>query len=408
MNTVIVIGGGPAGMMAAISASKENKVILLEKNEKLGKKLYITGKGRCNITNSKDISEFFDFIPGNPHFLYSALYTFTNLDTMNFFNKLGVKLKVERGDRVFPESDKSSDIISALQRELEDKKVEVRLKTNVKALITEEDKIIALELEDSSILKGDHFIVCTGGLSYPQTGSTGAGYGFAKATGHNVEEPMPALVPINVEEQWIKDLQGLSLKNVELCIKNDSNKILAKEFGELLFTHFGISGPIALTASRVVKKNKNLKAIIDLKPALSFEELDKRLQKDFAKFINKNFKNSLDELLPQKMIPAIINLSGIGEDKKVNLITKEERKKLVQILKAMELSITGLRPIAEAIITAGGINVKNIDASTMKSKLINNLSFAGEVIDIDAYTGGYNLQLALSTGFLAGNKVNKE
>lgn len=408
MNTVIVIGGGPAGMMAAIAASKDNKVILLEKNDKLGRKLYITGKGRCNITNSKDIGEFFDFIPGNPQFLYSALYTFTNNDTMDFFTKLGVNLKVERGDRVFPESDKSSDIIMAFQRELENNNVEVKFGASVKSLITEGDKIISVQLQDSSTLEADHFILCTGGLSYPQTGSSGDGYKFAKATGHKIQDPVASLVPINIEEQWVKELQGLSLKNVELVIKNEANKTLASEFGEMLFTHFGISGPIALTASRAINKHKNLKAFIDLKPALSIEELDKRLQKDFSKYINKNFKNSLDELLPQKMIPVIINLCGIDENKKVNLITKEERKKLVQILKGLELNITGLRPIAEAIITAGGVSVKNIDASTMKSKLISNLSFAGEIVDIDAYTGGYNLQLALSTGFLAGSKLNKE
>lgn len=408
MDTVVVIGGGPAGMMAAIAASQNNKVILIEKNEKLGKKLYITGKGRCNITNSKEISEFFDFIPGNPHFLYSSLYIFTNEDTMNFFKKLGVNLKVERGDRVFPESDKASDIINAFCNELENKKVDIRLNSNVKEVIMEDKKIVGIELSNSTKIFGDYFILCTGGLSYPQTGSTGDGFKFAKAMGHKVITPLPALIPIVTIEDWITELQGLSLKNVELSIKSSSNKTLYKEFGEMLFTHYGISGPIALSASRVINRNSGTKAVINLKPALTPDELDKRIQRDFSKFINKAFKNSLDELLPQKLIPIIIKLSEIDGDKKVHLITKEERKRLVTVLQNLTLSIKGLRPIAEAIITCGGIDVKNIDASTMKSKTIENLSFAGEIIDIDAYTGGFNLQLALSTGYLAGIKVSLE
>ena len=407
MNTVVIIGGGPAGMMAAIAAShNNNKVILIEKNEKLGKKLYITGKGRCNITNSKDISEFFDFIPGNPHFLYSALYTFTNEDTMNFFRKLGVSLKVERGDRVFPESDKASDIINAFCKELENRKVEIRLNSNVKEVLTENNKIIGIELSNSTKILGDYFVLCTGGLSYPQTGSTGDGYEFAKIMGHKVITPLPSLIPIVTIEDWIKDLQGLSLKNVELSIKSSSNKTLYKEFGEMLFTHYGISGPIVLSASRVINRNSGTKAVINLKPALTQDELDKRIQRDFSKFINKAFKNSLNELLPQKLISIIVMLSEIDGEKKVNLITKEERKKLVFLLQNLTLSIKSLRPIAEAIITCGGIDVKYIDASTMKSKTIENLSFAGEIIDIDGYTGGFNLQLALSTGYLAGTKLS--
>ena len=405
MSKVVIIGGGPAGMMASIAASENNEVVLLEKNEKLGKKLYITGKGRCNITNFKNISEFFDFIPGNPNFLYSALYTFTNEDTMKFFDKLGVELKIERGDRVFPASDKASDIINALHKELINKKVDVRLNSKVKNIVIENNNIIAIELENSAKVYGDYFILSTGGLSYPSTGSTGDGIRFAKEMGHNIVSTFPSLVPIVVEEEWIKELQGLSLKNVELIIKNN-NKVLYKELGELLFTHFGISGPIALSASRIINGKNKLKAIINLKPALNSEELDKRIQRDFNKFINKDFKNSLNDLLPQKMIPTIIKLSGIDENKKVNLITKEERKKLVNLLQCITLNIAGLRPIDEAIITCGGVDVKCIDPSTMKSKIINNLSFAGEMIDIDAYTGGFNLQIALSTGYLAGSKVN--
>ncbi|AKN30684.1 FAD-dependent oxidoreductase [Clostridium carboxidivorans P7] len=407
MSTVIVIGGGPAGMMAAIAASKKHNTILIEKNEKLGKKLYITGKGRCNVTNAKDINDFFDYIPGNSTFLYSALYTFTNEDTMNFFKNLDVELKVERGDRVFPKSDKSSDIISALEKALRKNNVDIRLNTKIKKFLFENNIINAVQLEDGSTIKGDDFVLCTGGVSYPQTGSTGEGFKIAQGLGHNVTKLMPSLVPIEIEEDWIKELQGLSLKNVELTIKDSKKKILYKDFGEMLFTHFGISGPIVLSASRIINKSNNLKAIIDLKPALSNEELDKRIQKDFSKCLNKDFKNSLDELLPKKLISIIIALSGIDPIKKVNLITKEERKNLVNLVKNLSLNIKGLRPMAEAIVTAGGVNVKEIDPSTMKSKILNNLYFAGEIIDVDAYTGGFNIQIALSTGYLAGTKIDE-
>lgn len=408
MATVVIIGGGPAGMMAAITAADKYNTILIEKNDKLGRKMFISGKGRCNVTNAKDISEFFDFIPGNPHFLYSSLYSFTNEDTMNFFNKLGVKLKVERGDRVFPESDKSSDIIGAMEKELRRKDVDIRLNSIVKRFIYEDNIIKAVELENNSIIRGDYFILCTGGASYPQTGSSGEGYRFAEKLGHTITEIKPSLVPITVKEEWIKELQGLSLKNVQLTIIDKRNKTLFKEFGEMLFTHFGISGPIALSGSRVVTKDGNLKAVINLKPALTSEELDKRIQKDFAKYTNKDFKNSLDDLLPKKMIDTIIRLSGIDPIKKVNLITREERKNLVNLLHNFTLEIKGLRPIAEAIVTAGGIKVKEIDPSTMQSKIIKNLYFGGEVIDVDAYTGGFNIQIALSTGYLAGTKVGED
>jgi flavoprotein, HI0933 family len=408
METVVIIGGGPAGMMAAITAADKFNTVLIEKNDKLGRKMFISGKGRCNITNAKDISEFFDFIPGNPHFLYSSLYSFTNEDTMSFFNKLGVKLKVERGDRVFPESDKSSDIISVMEKEMRRKDVSIKLNSKVKKFICEDNTIKAIQLDDNSIIKGDYFILCTGGMSYPQTGSSGEGYKFAEELGHNIVEIKPSLVPITVKEEWIKELQGLSLKNVELSIVSKNNKILFKEFGEMLFTHFGISGPITLSGSRVVNKEDNLKAVINLKPALTFEELDKRMQKDFIKYTNKDFRNSLDDLLPKKMIDIVIRLSEINPNKKVNLITREERQNLVNLLHNFTLEIKGLRPIAEAIVTAGGVKVKEIDPSTMQSKFCKNLSFAGEVMDVDAYTGGFNIQIALSTGYLAGTKVGEE
>lgn len=404
MSKVIVIGGGPAGIMSAITAAENHDVILIEKNEKLGKKLFITGKGRCNVTNAKDIGEFFDYIPGNPEFLYSSLYTYTNENVMNFFESLGVKLKVERGDRVFPESDKSSDIIRGLEQELIKRNVNVKLNAKVKDIILDEGKIAELVLQDDSHIKGDYFILATGGASYPQTGSSGEGFNFAKKAGHKIVPLKPSLVPIELEDEWVKELQGLSLKNVEVKIKKGT-KVVYKEFGEMLFTHFGISGPIVLSSSRFVESNSSMQAVIDLKPALSEEELDKRIQKDFTKYINKDFKNSLDDLLPKKLISIIIKLSSIPEDKKVNSITKEERKSLVYLIKNLTSNIKGLRPLAEAIVTAGGVNVKEIDPSTMKSKLVDNLYFAGEVIDVDAYTGGYNIQIAFSTGYLAGKMI---
>lgn len=404
MNTVIVIGGGAAGMMAAITAADKNKVILIERNEKLGKKMFITGKGRCNITNYKDISEFFDNIPGNPNFLYSALYSFTNMDTINFFEGAGVKLKKERGDRAFPVSDKSSDIIHVFEEKIKEKKIQVMLNTKIKDINYDGKIIQNVVTEENKVIKGDYFIMCTGGMSYPQTGSTGDGFKFAKKLGHNIVKTVPSLVPIETTESWIPELQGLSLKNVEFTIKKDK-RVLYKNFGEMLFTHYGVTGPIVLSGSRVVNFNDNLKGVINLKPALDEAELDKRIQNDFAKYTNKDLKNALNDLLPHKLIPVIILLSKIDPEKKVNVITKEERKNLVHLLQNLEFNIKGLRPIAEAIITAGGINVKEIDPSTMKSKFINNLYFCGEIIDVDAYTGGFNLQIALSTGYLAGTNI---
>lgn len=406
MAKVIVVGGGPSGMMAAIAAAKNNNdVTIIEKNEKLGKKMFISGKGRCNITSSKYIDEFFDYIPGNPNFLYSALYSFTNEDTVNFFNELGVKLKVERGDRIFPESNKSSDLIQAMKRQLVKEKVSIKLNSRVKKFICSDEVISSAVLEDDSTVEGEYFILCTGGASYPQTGSTGDGYKIAQKLGHSVTTLNPALVPIEIDESWVKKLQGLSLRNVTLSIVDSKSNILYEEFGEMLFTHFGISGPIVLSASRAVKQNTNLKAVVNLKPALQFEQLDKRLQRDFLKYSNKDFKNSLDDLLPKKLTELIVDLSNIVPDKKCNSITKKERLHLVNLLQNFSMSVKGLRPISEAIVTSGGVNVKEVDPSTMRSRIVSNLYFAGELLDVDAYTGGFNMQIALSTGFLAGIQI---
>lgn len=404
MKNVIVVGAGPAGMMAAIAASKNNKVTLIDGNERIGKKLFITGKGRCNVTNAKDISEFFDYIPGNPHFLYSSLYTFTNEDTMEFFEKRKIKLKIERGDRVFPESDKSSDIIKGLSKALAENYVETKLNCKVTDVIFHNNKIDKIQINNKEYLEGDYYIFATGGVSYPLTGSTGDGHKFAKKLGHKIVKLKPSLVPIEIKEEYIKDLMGLSLKNIMLYVKKD-NKVLYKDMGEMLFTHFGISGPLVLTASRYIKEEDNYIIQIDLKPSLDNNELDKRIQKDFKKYINKDFKNSLDDLLPKKMIKTIIELSGIDPEKKVNEITKEERRRLVDLLKNFELNVKGLRDISEAIVTSGGVDTKEIDPSTMKSKIIDNLSFAGELIDVDAFTGGFNVQIALSTGYIAGTNI---
>lgn len=393
-------------MMAAIQASKEHEVILLDGNERLGKKLFITGKGRCNVTNAKDISEFFEYIPGNPHFLYSALYSFTNEDTMNFFENEGIKLKVERGDRVFPESDKSSDIIRGLSNALSRTNVKIRLNSKVTDVKFKNKKITELVINNEEILEGDYFIMATGGASYPLTGSRGEGQEFAKKLGHNIIPLTPALVPMVVKDAKTKELMGLSLKNVEVTVKENDKKVVYKNFGEMLFTHFGVSGPLILTGSRFIEKGKNYKIHIDLKPALNIGELDKRVQKDFSKYLNKDFKNSLDELLPQKIIPMVIEMSGISENKKVNEITKDERKNLVKVLKDFAFDLDGLRPLAEGIVTKGGIDIREIDPSTMKSRIIENLAFCGEVMDVDAFTGGYNVQIAFATGFIAGNNIS--
>lgn len=403
---VIVIGGGPAGILAAGAAGARGRnVLLLEKNEKLGKKLFITGKGRCNVTNAADMDEFMSNIPKNSKFLYSAFRALSNTDLIGILNDMGLKTKVERGGRVFPESDKSSDVLKALQKYLDKNKVAVMLNSSVKEIKTVDNKINHIIMEDGKEISCESVIVCTGGLSYPQTGSTGDGIKFAKAVGHTVTDLFPSLIPLVVKEEYIKELQGLSLKNVSIKVIVE-NKPIYDDFGEMLFTHYGLSGPIILSASFYIsdhlRKKKSIKVAIDLKPALSEEELDKRILKDFNEKINKQYKNSLDALLPQKLIPVIINLSKIDENKEVNQISKEERKQLVSLLKNLEFTIIGTRPIAEAIVTSGGVSLKEINPKTMESKLVQGLYFAGEVMDLDAFTGGYNLQIAFSTGYAAG------
>lgn len=403
---VLIVGGGAAGMMAAVRAGELfSDVTIIEKNEKLGKKIYITGKGRCNVTNNADIEVIFKNINRNPKFMYSALYGFDNSRVYSFFEENGCPLKVERGERVFPVSDHASDIIKTLTKALKDRHVKIMLNTAVKELILEDGAVKGVILDDGSSLYADKVIVTTGGVSYPTTGSTGDGYKFAKSAGHTVTPVRPGLVPLVTGETWVPRLQGLSLKNVELKLFSE-NKCVYKEQGEMLFTHFGISGPLVLSSSayydKESRKNKNITVSLDLKPALDEEALDKRILRDFEKFSNKQFKNSLDELLPAKLIPVIIDLSGIDPYKAVNVVSREERKNLVHLLKNLEMTVIGTGNFNEAIITIGGVNVKEINASTMESKLVKNLFFAGEVLDIDAMTGGFNLQIAWSTGYLAG------
>ena len=402
MAKVIVIGAGPAGIMAAITAAENHKVLLIDGNEKIAKKLFITGKGRCNITNAKDIGDFFDYIPGNPHFLYSALYSFTNNDVIEMIENEGTKLKVERGGRVFPESDKSSDIIKALSKKLSKAKVDIRLNSKVTDVFLENDIIKSVEINGSERISADYFIIATGGASYPLTGSRGEGQVLAEKMGHKIIDLKPSLVPVELNGDWFKELIGLTLKNIKLDILDSKNKVKYSNQGEMKFTSYGISGPIVLSGSRFIDYKDTYSISIDLKPSLDEKELDLRIQKDFKKYINKDFRNSLDDLLPQKMIPLIIKLSMIDPYKKVNEITKVERRNLVNAIKNIKGKVKGLRPLAEAIVTSGGVSTLEIDPSTMKSKIINNLSFAGEVIDVDAFTGGYNVQIALSTGYLAG------
>ena len=411
MSNVIVVGGGAAGMMAAVFAARNGQnVQLLEKNEKLGKKLFITGKGRCNITNAADIEDLFTAVTSNPKFLYSGFYSFTNQQVIDFFEELGVKTKIERGERVFPVSDHSSDVIAAFSRELKSLGVSVSLHTEVRELLCEQDKVCGVLLTNGKKMKADAVIVATGGISYPSTGSTGDGYRFAKETGHRVTELLPSLVPMEVRQWYAKELQGLSLRNIEICI-TDGKKKLYEEFGEMLFTHYGVTGPVILSASSVVGKTlrkKELTLHIDLKPALSEEQLDKRILREFDANHNKQYKNSIDSLFPAKLKPVMIELSEIEPEKKVNEITKEERQRLVHLIKDFTMTLTGLRSYNEAIITKGGVSVKEIHPGTMESKFVKNLYFSGEVLDLDALTGGYNLQIAWSTAYLAGMNAGRE
>ena len=429
---VVVIGGGPAGIMSAISAKNSgNDVILIEKMNSLGKKLLITGKGRCNITSSLNINEFIQNIPGNGRFLYSAFQNFTNEDIINLLKKHNVKVKEERGNRIFPVSDKSKDVLDAFYEELKNLNVKIYTNSTVNQIIVKDASVTAVEYtfnNNKYTINADKVILATGGKSYPTTGSTGDGYEMAKRLGHTITEIKPSLIPIVANEnsaiekinlgsyknskELCKSLQGLSLKNVKIQFEDiEKNKVIYDDFGEMLFTHFGISGPTILSSSAHIIRYKNINELlkqgkiilkIDLKPALSNEKLDLRILRDFEKEKNKLFRNSLDELLPQKLIDPVIHLSGINPNKKVNEISKKERMQLLKILKEFCITISGFRPVEEAIITAGGINIKEINPKTMESKLINNLYFAGEIIDVDAYTGGFNLQIAYSTGVTAG------
>lgn len=432
MSNVIVIGAGAAGMMAAIAAAGNgHQVTVLEKNEKAGKKIYITGKGRCNITNACDVEELFNNVVTNKKFLYSAFYGFTNDDVVAMLNTAGLATKVERGNRVFPVSDRAGDVIAALVRIMKKLGVKLEYDTTVTEIITGTlDKtddtadaadggkcgaaagaiattVTGVRCASGKVYPADAVIVATGGVSYPTTGSTGDGYEFAQRTGHNVTALSPALVPFNVAEEDVKELQGLALKNSGVTIY-DGKKKLYEDFGELLFTHFGVSGPTVLSASSyVAKKIKDhpLRLVIDLKPGLDTEQLDARVLRDFDEFMNKNFNNALDKLLPKSLIPVVIRRSGIDEYKKVHEISREERMRLIGTIKNLEFTLTGLRGFNEAIITQGGVSVRDIDPSTMESKKVSGLYFAGEVLDLDAVTGGFNLQIAWSTGHLAGMSV---
>ena len=403
MNKIIVIGGGPAGMLAAVSASKENtKVILLEKNDRLGKKLFITGKGRCNITNSADKDVIMKNIMTNPKFMFSALDVFDNNDICRLLEEHGCKVKEERGGRIFPVSDHSSDVIKALSKMLDEKNVEVRLNSEVKSIEKKED-VFKITLGDKKVLECDAVILTTGGLSYPGTGSTGDGLRFAGALGHSVKKCTPSLVPLETKQLWCRDLQGLSLKNTGLKMYS-GGKLIYEDFGEMLFTHFGISGPMVLSASSYYHKRKadDCLVVLDLKPALSEDELDDRLLREISDNHEKHFINMLPDLLPSKMVPVIASLSGIDPHKKCGDIIKEERKNLVRMLKCLEIDITGTRGYDEAIITKGGISVKEVSPKNMMSKIVPGLFIAGEILDLDALTGGFNLQIAWSTGYLAG------
>ncbi len=408
MAKTIVIGGGAAGMMAAYAAAMcGNEVSLYEKNEKLGKKVYITGKGRCNVTNACETQDFFNNIVTNPKFMYSPIYTFDNNMVQSFMEEWGCPLKVERGNRVFPQSDKSYDVINALIRAMRENKVDINLDSHVSDILTENGHVTGVRVNGCDI-ECDNVILATGGYSYPSTGSTGEGHTMASKLGHHITKCMPALVPFTAAEEWVKELQGLSLRNCGVTIYDGDHKIY-EDFGELLFTHFGVSGPTVLSASSYavdIIRKRPLRLVIDLKPALDEKQLDARILRDFEANINRKFMNSLDKLFPKSLIPVIIERSGIDAQCRVNEITRDKRQGLVKLIKNFDLTLTGLRGFNEAIITHGGVDVKEIDSSTMESKLIKGLYFAGEMIDVDAVTGGFNLQVAWSTGYLAGISQN--
>ena len=413
MSKVIVVGGGPAGMMAAITAAENGKeVLIIEKMPSFGKKLLITGKGRCNITSSLYMSEFIKNTPGNGKFLYSAFQNYTNKDIIEFLHRQGLEVKEERGNRVFPVTDKSSDVLDCFLKRMDELKIKYKLHTKVEKILVKENQVIAIRT-DKEIIQTSNVILATGGKSYPLTGSTGDGYRIASELGHKIVKIKPSLVPLEVyEKEECKKMQGLSLRNVSIKLVDvNKNKTIYEDFGEMLFTHFGISGPIILSSSaHLVRykdidnllKDKKIVIKIDLKPALTDEQLDERILRDFEEFKNKQFKHSLDKLLPQKLIPVFIEKSEIEPEKRVNEITREERNKMVHLLKDFEITIKNFRPVEEAIITSGGIDTKEINPKTMESKLIKGLYFAGEIIDVDSYTGGFNLQIAYSTGYTAG------
>lgn len=408
MAKTIVIGGGAAGMMAAYAAAMcGNEVSLYEKNEKLGKKVYITGKGRCNVTNACETQDLFNNIVTNPKFMYSPIYTFDNNMVQSFMEEWGCPLKVERGNRVFPQSDKSYDVINALIRAMRENNVDINLDSHVSDILTENGHVTGVRVNGRGV-KCDNVIIATGGYSYPSTGSTGEGHTMASKLGHHITKCMPALVPFTAAEEWVKELQGLSLRNCGVTIYDGDHKMY-EDFGELLFTHFGVSGPTVLSASSYavdIIRKRPLRLVIDLKPALDEKQLDARILRDFEANINRKFMNSLDKLFPKSLIPVIIERSGIDAQCRVNEITRDKRQGLVKLIKNFDLTLTGLRGFNEAIITHGGVDVKEIDSSTMESKLIKGLYFAGEMIDVDAVTGGFNLQVAWSTGYLAGISQN--
>lgn len=413
MSKVLIIGGGAAGMMAGVFAARNHhEVHILEKNEKLGKKVFITGKGRCNVANACDTEELFPAVMSNPKFLYSGFYSFGPQDVMNFFEEAGVPLKVERGNRVFPQSDHSSDIIRALERELKKAGAKVHLHTTVKEIVKkpEAEKVTGVILEDDTFMEGDAVIVATGGFSYQSTGSTGDGYRFARELGLKVTDISPSLVPLKTKEDYIPKLQGLSLKNTGLTIKN-GKKVLYEDFGEMMFTHFGVTGPMILSASAHIgtklakAENGELCAYLDLKPALTKEQLDARILHEFETGQNKQFKNVIGVLFPSSLTPVMLELGGIPAEKKIHDISREERQHFVDLVKAFPFTITGMGEFKEAIITKGGVSVKEINPGTMESKKISGLYFAGEVLDLDAVTGGYNLQIAWSTAYLAAQAI---